>query len=107
MSTAKGQMTATIHPGKADETMAFIRINQSIEDEDTGIVDNRTGFIQCNAEKADALLTRVSTGEIKVSFGNKLTNGNYEINVTKKAATIGAATKTLAITQEETELEHQ
>lgn len=107
MSTTNGQMTATIHPGKADESMAFIRINQTVEDEDTGIVDNRTGFIQCKAEKADSLLERVGSGEIKVSFGNKLPNGNYEMTVTKKAATIGAATKTLAIKQDETELQHQ
>lgn len=102
-------MTATVHPGKADETMAFIRINQSVEDEDTGIVDNRTGFIQCNGEKVEKLLERVAAGEIKVSFGQKLPNGNYEIITSKKTATIGAATKTLAIKQEasETELQHQ
>lgn len=101
-------MTATVHPGKADESMAFIRINQSFEDEDTGIVENRTGFIQCRAEKAESLLEKVGAGEIRVSFGQKLPNGNYEIVTAKKAATLGAPTKTLAIKQtEESELQHQ
>ncbi len=81
-----------IHQGRSEATegQSFIRVSSEEVDED-GVITTETGFIRVQADKADALLAKLNSGERLASFGTKLPTGLYEVEVEKAAVTAGNA----------------
>lgn len=82
--------TFKIHPGTTNGKM-YVRVSQSVEDEETGIITNKAGFIEVNPEKAQSLLEKLESEAITTEFGAyNPQNGLYAV-LTAKAPVLVVA----------------
>lgn len=68
-------------PGKTNGK-TYIQASTTEEDE-LGFRTRKTGFIEVNAEKADAIMEKLESGELGLNFGPQSSNGLYELQVVR------------------------